>query len=87
VGQDGDVTVLTVLSALRVLADETADSKTGAIGPGLTAFLVVAALGVATFLLIRSMLHQIKKVPPSFDAPEPPAPDPGEPTSDVDAER
>ncbi len=45
-----------------------ADSKTGAIGPGLLAFLIVAALGVATYLLIRSMLNQMKKVPPSFDS-------------------
>jgi len=44
-----------------------ADAKTSAIGPGLLAFLIVVALGVATFLLVRSMLNQITKVPPSFD--------------------
>ncbi len=39
-------------------------------GPGLVAFLIVAALGVAVFLLVRSMLNQIKKVPPTFDDPD-----------------
>jgi hypothetical protein len=64
-GDDGQVTVSLL-----------ADAKTSAIGPGLTAFLIVVALGVATFLLVRSMLNQIKKVPPSFDEPpsEPAAP-------------
>lgn len=33
--------------------------------PGLIAFAVVAALGVATFLLFRSMNNRIKKI--SFD--------------------
>lgn len=49
------------------------DSRTG-IGPGLLAFAIVVLLAVATFLLIRSMLHHVKKVPPSFEAPEPPDP-------------
>ena len=44
------------------------------------AFLIVAALGVALFLLVRSMLNQIKKVPPTFDDPE--APEDEEPTED-----
>ena len=56
-----------VTAASVVGADETTDSKTGDIGPGLLAFLVVAALCVATFLLIRSMLAHLKKVPPTFD--------------------
>lgn len=45
------------------------ESKTGDIGPGLGAFLIVSLLAVATFALIRSMLNQIRKVPPSFDPP------------------
>lgn len=45
------------------------ESKTGDVGPGLMAFLIVAALAVATFFLVRSMLAQIKKVPPTFDPP------------------
>ena len=56
-----------VTVAVVVAADETTDSKTGDIGPGLLAFLVVAALCVATFFLIRSMLAHVKKVPPTFD--------------------
>jgi len=51
------------------LAADTADSKTGDIGPGLLAFLIVAALCVATFFLIRSMLVHLKRVPPTFDEP------------------
>ena len=33
------------------------------------AFLVVAALCVATFFLIRSMLVHMKRVPPTFEEP------------------
>jgi len=51
------------------LAADTTDSKTGDIGPGILAFLVVAALCVATFLLIRSMLIHVKRVPPTFEEP------------------
>jgi len=51
------------------LAADTTDSKTGDIGPGLLAFGVVAALCVATFFLIRSMLVHVKRVPPTFDEP------------------
>jgi len=67
----GAVTTPLAMTAgwMTALGDEATDSKTGAIGPGLTAFLIVAALGVATFLLVRSMLAQIKKVPPTFDEP------------------
>ncbi|HEX5017169.1 MAG TPA: hypothetical protein VFX15_06250 [Actinomycetes bacterium] len=60
---------LNVLEALSVsAADDPADSK---IGPGLLAFVVVAFLAVATFLLIRSMLHHLRKVPPAFEDKEP----------------
>ncbi len=55
------------------LAEEPA--KTGSIGPGLTAFAVVALLVVATVLLARSMLKHVNRVPPSFDDP-PPAEEP-----------
>lgn len=56
------------LSALSVRAAE--ESRTG-IGPGLLAFAIVVLLAIATFLLIRSMLHHVKKVPPSFEPDEP----------------
>jgi hypothetical protein len=51
------------------MLEEPADSKSGDLGPGLIAFLIVVALAVATFFLIRSMLSHIRKVPPSFDPP------------------
>ncbi len=44
---------------------------------------VILLLGLATFLLIRSMNRHLRRIPPSFDAPEsgkpaePPAGDPG----------
>jgi hypothetical protein len=38
------------------------------VSPGVLGFLVVAALGVATWLLIRSMTRQIKKIDFSQDA-------------------
>jgi hypothetical protein len=60
-----------VLPLLVRTAEE--DSRTG-IGPGLLAFLIVVLLAVATFLLIRSMLHHVKKVPPTFDSQEPQEP-------------
>jgi hypothetical protein len=49
------------------------------IGPGLLAFAIVALLGLATFLLIRSMLHHLRKVPPSFE--ENPADESSDPDS------
>lgn len=64
-----------VLPLLVRTAEE--DSRTG-IGPGLLAFLIVVLLAVATFLLMRSMLHHVKKVPPSFEQKEPE--DPAEPS-------
>jgi hypothetical protein len=36
------------------------------VSPGVLGFLVVAAIGVATYFLIRSMRHQLKKI----DIPE-----------------
>ena len=52
---------------VRLATEEPA--KTGSIGPGLTAFTVVALLVVATVLLARSMLKHVNRVPPSFDDP------------------
>jgi hypothetical protein len=40
------------------------------VSPGVLGFLVVAALGVATWLLLRSMRRQMKKI--DFDEDEPP---------------
>ena len=64
--------VFLAAKSLDVIAVSAADeAKTSDIGPGLVAFTVVALLAVATFLLIRSMLNQIKKVPPTFDDQQP----------------
>jgi hypothetical protein len=65
----------TVLAGPVVLAIQ--DQK---VSPGVLGFLVVASLGVATWLLIRSMGRQIKKIDFSEDAidlerPAPPEPD------------
>ena len=49
------------------------ESRTG-IGPGLLAFRSWSCWRVATFLLIRSMLHHVKKVPPTFETEEPAGP-------------
>ena len=54
---------------LGAMLETSDDSKSGNIGPGLIAFLIVAVLAVATFFLIRSMLTHIRKVPPSFEPP------------------
>jgi hypothetical protein len=43
------------------------EARTSEIGPGLIAFTIVVLLAVATFFLVRSMLHHIGKVPPTFD--------------------
>jgi hypothetical protein len=42
--------------------------------PGWLGFGLIMALGVALVFLIRSMNKQLRKVPPSFDEPEPGAP-------------
>ena len=42
------------------------------VNPGLLGFVVVAVLGVATWLLIRSMNRQIKKIDLPDDAPDEP---------------
>ena len=45
------------------------------VNPGLLGFVVVALLGVATWLLIRSMNRQIKKIDLPDDAPDEPTQD------------
>ncbi|MGH8869696.1 MAG: hypothetical protein ACRDYU_17100 [Actinomycetes bacterium] len=50
------------------------------VAPGWTALLIVIGLGVAVWLLWRSMNTQLRKVPPSFD--EPPR-DGARPSNDV----
>jgi hypothetical protein len=45
------------------------------VNPGLLGFVVVAILGVATWLLIRSMNRQIKKIDLPDDAPDEPTRD------------
>ena len=37
------------------------------------ALVVIILLGIATLFLIRSMTKHLRRVPASFDAPEPPA--------------
>jgi hypothetical protein len=49
---------------------------------GLVGFLVILALVVASVFLFRSMVHQMRKVPPSFDDTEPHSADSGEDTGD-----
>ena len=48
------------------------------VNPGLLGFVVVALLGVATWLLIRSMNRQIKKIDLPDDAPDEPTRDDSE---------
>ena len=45
------------------------------VNPGLLGFVVVALLGVATWLLIRSMNRQIKKIDLPDEAPDEPTRD------------
>jgi hypothetical protein len=46
------------------------DTQTSDIGPGIVAFTIVVLLAVATFFLIRSMLHHMGKVPATFENQE-----------------
>jgi ABC-type nickel/cobalt efflux system permease component RcnA len=60
---------MALMQTFAALGLRTADeASTSEIGPGLTAFAIVVVLAIATFLLLRSMLHHIRKVPPTFDA-------------------
>ncbi|HVQ86762.1 MAG TPA: hypothetical protein VMT88_01140 [Actinomycetes bacterium] len=76
---------LDTVVTLHRLVENTEDATNDDFGPGLVAFLIVVALAIATFFLIRSMLTHINKVPPTFDPPaetndEPPSAD-GSPES------
>lgn len=46
-----------------------AEATANDVGPGLLAFTIVVLLAIATFFLVRSMLHHVGKVPPTFDDP------------------
>jgi hypothetical protein len=59
---------LTLGSSVRAVEESN-------VNPGLLGFVVVALLGVATWLLIRSMNRQIKKIDLPDDAPEEPTRD------------
>jgi uncharacterized protein HemX len=60
----------TVYSTLTPVPANPEDPEDTSIGPGLTAFLIVVALGIALFFLLRSMVHHINKVPATFDTDE-----------------
>lgn len=59
------------LSVLRAVDDT-------AVSPGVLGFVVVALLGVATYLLIRSMNRQIRRIDLPRSEPQDPAEDGGE---------
>jgi len=63
--------VLTLGSSVRAVEESN-------VNPGLLGFVVVALLGVATWLLIRSMNRQIKKIDLPDDAPDEPSRDSSE---------
>jgi hypothetical protein len=57
-----------------------------AVSPGLLGFLVVAALGVATWLLVRSMTRQMRKIDLPDERTETEAPPPSPPSADQPAD-
>ena len=60
------------MTVAAVLADATDNS----VSPGVLGFVVVALLGVATWLLVRSMRRQLKKIDiPDEGTPTRPAKD------------
>jgi hypothetical protein len=61
--------VTQVVEAVQVV--QLADSG-HALGAGFIAFCVVLALAIACYFLFRSMSRHLKKVPPSFEPPQPP---------------
>ncbi len=61
------IVVASGIAGLAPLAQRFEEADTREIGPGLIAFTIVVLLGVATFFLLRSMIHHIGKVPPTFD--------------------
>ena len=52
------------LLAAAALSSSAANSTMNSVEPGLLAFLVVAAIGVALVFLLRSMNKQLRKIPP-----------------------
>lgn len=52
------------------MATTVADPSSGVVAPGLIGFLVVVALGVALWLLLRSMNKHLGRVRPDDDASE-----------------
>jgi hypothetical protein len=50
------------------MATVAAGASSGAVAPGLIAFLIVVALGVALWLLLRSMNKHLGRVQPDDDA-------------------
>jgi hypothetical protein len=58
---------------IAVLASGASNSTStiGNVEPGLLGFLVVAALGVVLFFLLRSMNKQFKKIGPRPEDPSP----------------
>ena len=68
----------TVLSQATVMAKGAAPDNN--VTPGVLGFLIVAAMGLALFFLVKSMNRQFRKLPP------PPAPDGGDGTGPDGAE-
>jgi hypothetical protein len=61
-----DAVVAMVVLVVRAVDDTD-------VSPGVIGFIVVALLGVATWLLLRSMLRQLKKIDlPDDDEPDEP---------------
>ena len=56
------------LAALAAAAASSSSSNN--VEPGVLAFLVVAAMGVALVFLLRSMNKQFRKITPQPDAPD-----------------
>lgn len=60
---------IVTLSTSTQAGERAAEATANDVGPGLIAFTIVVLLAIATFFLVRSMLHHIGKVPPTFDDP------------------
>ena len=68
---------MTTVTAVVFAVDESN------VNPGLLGFVVVALLGVATWLLIRSMQRHLRKVDFDESAPSPDQVEPGTRESDT----
>ena len=75
------------MTFIAVLASSSSNSTSTItnVEPGLLGFLVVAALGVALFFLLRSMNKQFKKIGPRSEDPSPADDDEAEPDDAFDA--